>query len=69
MRYKIYHKGTECKAFSKNTLCLMEMIKVKPSKHREEIEEYLENMSDPSLSVSGGVATLTFDPIPQQMAT
>ena len=38
------------------------------SKHRVEIEQYINEMNEPSLVVENDIAVLTFDPIPQQMA-
>ena len=45
-------------------------LPVKPidSKHRAEIEQYLNEMNEPNLVVENDIAILTFDPIPQQMA-
>lgn len=70
MRYKVYYKGDKIKVYNTNVLYSLNMDKVSPSKHREEIEEYLGNMNEPTLVDNGdGTVTLKFDPIPEEMAT
>lgn len=71
MRYIVRNKGSRCLTSLKGDVCILDMFKqTKYPKHREEIEEYLENMNEPTLIDNGdGTVTLEFDPIPEQMAT
>lgn len=67
MKYKIYYNGDKVKipGFVVNMGST-----IVPSKHRAEIEAYIDNMDEPELTDNGdGTVTLSFDPIPEEMAT
>ena len=67
MNYKVYIKGNACVPYNKGSKCIWRM---RPSKHRSEIETYFSNMSEPTLTDNGnGTVTLSFTPVPREMAT
>lgn len=67
MSYKVYYKGNRTKIQYKGNTCVVS-LKEKINKHRAEIEAYMSNMSEPTISRNNNTITLTFNPIPQQMA-
>lgn len=71
MKYKVYSGTSKYSVYNGDNHYTLNMYKSgKYPKHREEIEAYIDNMNEPTLIDNGnGSVTLTFNPIPQEMAT